>query len=388
MICGGGDSAIVEILHYLLKDFTHDQISGLVELPSMMSLANQQANERTLAQDFENAELQWDLALPPAPTKPLAWYLSVKSTSLLNPGFEAKYLESGGAGSVAYLTIEAFLRDQGIHFDDAVPYAALEGEDPLATICQQIASFDDEALADLEARLDPILAKDASEVIGETSRLFARHAFKVEGLQSELREDFEIVWNVPNHRPYWRGISGVNRIVAGLIDVSEAVIKETRPITAIEKTEGGWRVLYEDGGEAMFDRVALRLGPQLGAFENDLSRAPTDIDIDADQVAWTMLARHRDAREGEVYLHNIAEETRAAAQRLNLGPCADNFDLKLRSGEDWGLKANILAGATLRWPAGGDLDRLHEFWRNDGSCDLQAFWQAQVEVKKPDTQDD
>jgi hypothetical protein len=138
---------VVEVLHYLIKDFSHEMVPRLVSVDRSAGSWLHSMEESSGFYDLWRGDRSWDITQPPAPRPALAWYCSIKSLLTRNqplvPHFRAGPLWQ------AFTTIERFLETEGILS------ASVDPEDDL--FGRRIAAMTKPACKRLDALMKPLI---------------------------------------------------------------------------------------------------------------------------------------------------------------------------------------------------------------------------------------
>ncbi|MBA7473273.1 hypothetical protein ES707_08608 [subsurface metagenome] len=262
LISGCGDSGVVELMHYVFRDFRHEHISNFYPtgcgIESFVQPMLEQSNFWSIRYSHEIA--QFDGAV----ISELAWFFTRKYLVDYNPSFEDDVMRGlrGQKRTVELLYRQIYARA-----------AALLGQQLKRRILPYRSGDDVACLEDLLRQVPPDaqlfirneLKFDISRLASAELDLNMRevdpsHFFDLKAYRERRLDRFEIWMNDVTPTMYTDALSPANLIFLRLCQCVEDIRFVQGQLKSVTPRAGGYDVRFAGGRRMIFERVATRYG--------------------------------------------------------------------------------------------------------------------------------
>ncbi len=331
LISGGGDSGLIEVLHYLFHDFSHSDIKEILkpfEHEYLDQLFSQTFYYRITKEYLSPKKRIEDDPLIKTPL--LVWYWSIKL--LVFPDFPITELKYPKEVNSIYLKIDRLV---GRYIDNFCTYELVE-------YCSGHSDYEhvsDDILERCYAKLCRLSKKRIDNIVdavkhdldnlknSEIFELFKQPAFRdnIESLKNKIinnkNNNYTIYWIVPKKDPLAGSISPVYIPIIVALVKSGAVKFIDKRILRVKRTNNQMRVTFKDLSVRKFDRVATRHGPSRDNIAKRFKpRYPEKI-IESNEIVGTRAGYYEPRFTGKYinysgYVYPVTDDLRKALKKV------------------------------------------------------------------------
>jgi len=271
LISGGGDSGLIEVLHYALHDFNHEDINNynnFINKHEVMSIEGylQQLEIGRVGFSFSKGPVDSVFAgnISP-PSLVLKWYVEEKVRLYDNLGRCSLDGFSDEYQSLFHLL------DKFIQSRHAIEDPLEEYENTLYLEFVNSEEFSESISSISTLLINSIKERDLDCVF---EMVMKNHQHTLESFKKRISNDFRITWNIGREGVYSKSISAPNYIVTHLLKKYASVNFDFRKLDEFASpvlTENGWLISFQDGTNEHFNRVATRHGPLLDTLAQEFN---------------------------------------------------------------------------------------------------------------------
>ena len=256
LVSGCGDSGLVELMHYALKDFSHDHIE--VFWPPAPSL------DITIDQNLERASFDDITSYPDGDPDnrsliaELNWFFGICRNGAEGYFLGPSHLDK--RRSAVFNALErAFLKAARQRFKELRKgrWQAYLEILPEMSVEEQTA---------IRSAASPLIDELSSVAIKEAmAGIDLSKILRMKNLHGQARPNIEIVLNGVTPTPFTRQLSPFNVWLMHMMQsFPNVTYRQGNLETVVPLQDGKYKVRFADGGEDTFDRVVTRYGPSGG----------------------------------------------------------------------------------------------------------------------------
>jgi len=277
LISGCGDSGVVELMHYVFRDFRHEDIGSFYPagcgIESFVQPMLEQSNFWSIRYSHEIAQFDKDVI------SELAWFFTRKYLIEANPFFENEVMRGlrGRERAVEILYRQIYHRTGALlskHLKRRIrPYGAGEDVEGLRDVIQRLPP---DVQLQIKNELKSDISRLASAELDQNMReVDPGHFFNLKAYRQRRLGRFEIWMNDVTPTMYTDAISPANLIYLRLCQCVEDIRFVQGKLRSVTPRAGGYDVRFAGGRRMIFERVASRYGTSHDqAMEDILGKPP------------------------------------------------------------------------------------------------------------------
>lgn len=252
LVSGCGDSGVIEVMHYALREFSHARVAEFWPSAPHLDINIDECLESAAFEDVTNWQDDEDIEVLSLISE-LRWFRGV-----CRRGAEGYF---GGPNDLNCARRRLFFAIEAVLLKTCFKKRARRGD------WQSYFDLAPQASAEVQAKVREktalILDEESSYAIRDVMQAIdLREIFDMDALHKLRRTNIEVVLNGVTPTPFTRQLSPFNVwLMHVMLSFPDVTYRQGRLTKVVKRPDGKFLVRFKDGRQETFDRVVTRYGP-------------------------------------------------------------------------------------------------------------------------------